>query len=194
MKEMVLVFSIVILMAISLLHAQDIEIVDGVKIIHNNNPKWSKKAEIELKLVRKIGELEGEDTNYQFYRPKGILKDKEENIYVLDSGNNRIQKFNPDGKFTLTIGRQGMGPGEFEIPSFFTINKKSQIYVFGGRTMRIEKFSTSGEYLNSIKPVSEINILYIKSGCALKSGNLVIHPYVFLPPPKSAPLSTKTVG
>jgi len=39
--------------------------------------------------------------------------DEEGNVYVADTGNNRIAKFSPDGKFLLSFGRKGDSDGQF---------------------------------------------------------------------------------
>ena len=38
-------------------------------------------------------------------------------IFVADSGNNRIQIFNPDGTFLRAFGRWGQSDGEFKVSS-----------------------------------------------------------------------------
>ena len=60
----------------------------------------------------KIGELETEDENIAFHIPSDIVIDEQGNIYILDSGNHRIQKFDPEGNYLASFGRKGQGPGE----------------------------------------------------------------------------------
>ncbi|HLB25092.1 MAG TPA: hypothetical protein VJM83_02055, partial [Nitrospirota bacterium] len=48
-----------------------------------------------------------------FDTPVSVAVDEQENIYVLDQGNNRVQKFDRFGIFQFAFGRQGMGDGEF---------------------------------------------------------------------------------
>jgi hypothetical protein len=58
-----------------------------------------------------------DDENYMFYRVKNIEVDNQGNIYVLDAGSHRVQKYDKDGNYLLTIGKRGQGPGEFEFHS-----------------------------------------------------------------------------
>ena len=49
----------------------------------------------------------------QFERPRGIAIDSSGNVYVADSNNNRIQKFDSNGKFITKWGSEGTGDGQF---------------------------------------------------------------------------------
>ena len=106
-----------------------IEIKEGVNYVHNLAPAWGDTLKIALEFVQKIGELDMEDENFQLYRPRDIVRDADENIYVLDAGNYRIQKYDKNGKYMATIGRKGEGPGEFLFPNSIAIDSKGNLYV-----------------------------------------------------------------
>ena len=53
-----------------------VEMIDGVRHVHNLTPLWSDEQKISLEFVRQIGELESEDENYQFYQPIDITVDR----------------------------------------------------------------------------------------------------------------------
>lgn len=109
--------------------AQKIEYEDGVRIVHNEEPKWGDDPKIAIEFVKQIGVFEGPDENYMFYIPCDIEKDSNGNIYILDAGNYRIQKFDPDGKYLATFGRRGKGPSEFEDPISLEIDSEGNLYV-----------------------------------------------------------------
>ncbi len=48
--------------------------------------------------------------------PSGVALDGEGNVYVLDAGNGRIQKFASDGRFLKAVGGPGAAEGEFNQP------------------------------------------------------------------------------
>jgi len=105
-----------------------IEKEDGVKII--KNPKTPLYGEIELELeVDLVIGGEDVDENYMFRRVSDIEVDEEGNIYVLDSRECRIQKYDKNGRYLKTIGRKGEGPGEFQRPGRITFDARRKLYV-----------------------------------------------------------------
>ncbi|HEX8690855.1 MAG TPA: 6-bladed beta-propeller [Longimicrobium sp.] len=45
-----------------------------------------------------------------------VAFDRNDNLYVLDRGNQRVLVFDRSGRFVRQLGRKGDGPGEFQIP------------------------------------------------------------------------------
>ena len=54
--------------------------------------------------------------NGQFSGPHGIEVGADGNVFVVDTGNNRIQKFTSNGVFLLKWGSFGASPGQFNHP------------------------------------------------------------------------------
>ncbi len=151
------------------------ETVDGVKHIHNQHPKWQESSEVELEFVRKIGDMESEDENYMFYLPHDIVVDTEQNIYVLDTGNNRIQKYNSRMEYIMTIGNKGQGPGEFGYPNRFYIDRKDVLYIYDSALKRYQLYTKDGTPHSDFKP----EMKYILNQDRLSTGEFVSA--VFLP-------------
>jgi len=76
----------------------------------------------------------------QFISPQGIALDRSGNIYVADTGNNRIQKFSPDGVFLEKWGSYGSGDGQFILPGDVKVDKSGNVYVADTGNNRIQKF------------------------------------------------------
>lgn len=95
--------------------APTIEVVDGIDVITNpEEPKYGDFT-FDLKEDLMIGDVN--DENYFFPRRVTPNVDEEGNIYVCDGGNKRVQKYDKNGKYVRTIGREGQGPGEYIYPS-----------------------------------------------------------------------------
>lgn len=110
---------------------------------------------IETKELQKIGEIGPViSENFSFWSISDIDCDKEGNIYIADSGWNRIFKFDPYNKFLLSFGREGQGPGEFLAQPHayrlkLTIGKNNLIYIVDRGNRRISVFNNKGEWLKS---------------------------------------------
>ncbi len=112
---------------------------------------WQGKKKLFLKEVLSIGIREGEQ-NLMFNEPMDVEVDKDGNIYVLEKGNYRVQKFDKNGKFILTIGKKGQGPGEILDTTDIELDSKGNILVFDSGNRRVSKFTPNGIFISSFKP------------------------------------------
>jgi len=69
-----------------------------------------------------------------FFNPDDIAMDSDGNLYVLDAGNYRIQKFDSQRKYLATFGRKGLGPSEFQMPNDIDVGKDGNIFVYEARS------------------------------------------------------------
>jgi hypothetical protein len=156
-KSRYLVFGMAfLLMAVMCAFSQKTQTVAGVRVVHNGKTgAWGKEPRVSLELVRTIGELEAEDENVAFFMPSDVALDKAGNIYVLDSGNHRVQKFGPDGRFLATVGRKGQGPGELYFPQSIDIDEAGNIYLSDPNNKRIQILTPEGKELKTISLIKE---------------------------------------
>jgi len=92
----------------------------------------------------KNGSAEGE-----FSKPRGLAIDSKGNIWVADSGNNRVQEFAEKGseyKYVATFGKKGSGNGEFESPKGLAIDSKGNIWVADSGNNRVQEFNEKLAY------------------------------------------------
>ena len=74
----------------------------------------------------------------------------EEDVWVADTGNGRIEKFSPSGAFIAAYGSKGKEKGELERPDGIAISK-SYVYVADSGNNRIDVFARStGKYSREI--------------------------------------------
>ncbi|MBI4558444.1 MAG: 6-bladed beta-propeller [Candidatus Hydrogenedentes bacterium] len=69
------------------------------------------------------------------------------NVYILETYNNRVRKFNSDGVFQTQWGTEGEEPGQFSRPSGIAINESDEVFVSDTLNTRIQKFTGQGVYL-----------------------------------------------
>ena len=89
--------------------------------------------------------------------------DGDGNFYVSDEGTLRIQKYSPEGKYLLTIGRRGLGPGEFRSLSVVRFDKDDNLYICDVTRRRIPFFSKEGEFLKQIKMPGPSENIHVNS-------------------------------
>ncbi|MFQ6013926.1 MAG: flippase activity-associated protein Agl23 [Anaerolineae bacterium] len=83
----------------------------------------------------------------QFLNPKGVALDGEGNIYVVDSGNHRIQVFDAKGRFLAQWGSQGEAPGQFQEPWGIAVDDQGHIYVTDTWNHRIQVFDQESKFV-----------------------------------------------
>ena len=83
----------------------------------------------------------------QFSGPHGIVVDLQSNVYIADTGNNRIQKFTSDGTFIMKWGSLGAGDGQFNHPHGIGIDSSGNLFVSATVNNRVQKFTSDGVFL-----------------------------------------------
>ncbi|MBI4676746.1 MAG: hypothetical protein HY748_04115 [Elusimicrobia bacterium] len=91
----------------------------------------------------------------QFNFMSDVSVDQEGNVYAADSGNARIQKFNPAGGFLLAWGSYGSGPGQFS--GLWAINvcagfAEQRVVAVDNPNRRVQIFTSTGGLLGQIGP------------------------------------------
>src|SRR5665647_1294289 len=100
--------------------------------------------------ITKWGSL-GTD-NGQFNNPRDIAVDNNGNVYVADTGNNRIQKFASNGTYLTQWGGFGSDDGKFNGTESIAIDSSGNVYVADSGNNRTQKFSSNGTYLTQWQP------------------------------------------
>ena len=101
-------------------------------------------------LVLTLGErlVRGEDDKH-FGRPTDIAWLPDGTFFISDGYvNTRVVKFDKNGKFLMTWGKKGKGPGEFDLPHSIDIDAQRHVYVADRSNSRIQIFDENGKYLN----------------------------------------------
>ena len=69
-------------------------------------------------------------------------------MYVVDSYNNRVQKFDANGQYLSQFGSNGSNDGQFASPAGVVIDRSGNIIVADMYNNRVQKFDASGQYLS----------------------------------------------
>jgi surface protein len=83
----------------------------------------------------------------QFNSPQAIDVDSAGNVFIVDTDNNRVEKFNSSGVYQTSFGSSGTGDGEFDAPTGIAIDDDDYIYVSDTGNNRIQKFDSALEFV-----------------------------------------------
>ena len=98
----------------------------------------------------KIGALitSSSSANGSFNTPSDVaMFPSNGNVYVVDTGNNRIQKFNSSLTWVWSVGSTGSGNSQFNTPRRLAIDASENIYVTDAVNHCVKKFDSSGSFL-----------------------------------------------
>jgi DNA-binding beta-propeller fold protein YncE len=101
-----------------------------------------------------------------FNRPTDVAWDAAGNIYVADGlgNNNRIAKFDKNGKFVRSWGSTGTMNGQFRQPRSIVIDAQGLVYVADAGNRRIQVFDGDGNYKTRFLNVGTPRAICITQG------------------------------
>lgn len=124
-----------------------------------SHSSFGQLEETDLELVKTIGSTAENPAENELilHWPISLDFDSENNLYVLDSGNQRVLKFNKNYNLVLSTGREGQGPGEFKFRAGITnsgaiaIDNSGKIYVLDNGNSRVQIFDSQMNYFTSFR-------------------------------------------
>jgi sugar lactone lactonase YvrE len=97
------------------------------------------------------GYADGVAAHAQFSGPTGVAVDRDNNVYVADTGNNRLRKIAPDGTVTTVAGSGVAGyvngpaqAAQFSGPSGVTVGRDGTIYIADTGNGALRRLDTQG--------------------------------------------------
>ena len=103
-----------------------------------------------FKLLRKLGtpgKKHALTDPGTFALPVGVAVDKDGNVYVTDTFNDRVEIFDADGGFISTFGKNGDGPQDFERPKGIAVDCDGHIWVADAVQDMVKVFNQEGRLL-----------------------------------------------
>jgi DNA-binding beta-propeller fold protein YncE len=102
-----------------------------------------------------------------FIAPNNVAIDEDKNVYVSDSGNNRVQIFDKDGKFLKIINgsKDGKGQSIFINPRGVGVDSKGTVYIVSNLSHNLYTFDKDGKQEKVIGEMgTENNQLFLPNG------------------------------
>jgi DNA-binding beta-propeller fold protein YncE len=114
----------------------------GTGVFNNKVTKLKEKHNLIPVCPEQLGGLSTPRNPVEIVDGKAV--DKEGNIYIVDSGNFRVQVFDPDGRYLFSFGSVGLEPGSFARPKGIALDSEGNIYVVDAAFSNFQIFDSKG--------------------------------------------------
>ena len=91
-------------------------------------------------------------------------------LYVLDAGDRAVKVYSPAGRFVRRFGRQGGGPGEFQVPTSLRVDTRVRVSDLGQQ--RMSYFTLDGRHLETARS-PELGDMPLLGLAPLRNGRIV---------------------
>jgi streptogramin lyase len=136
-------------------HKLEVDKEGNVWVVDNGGDqvfKLDKDGKVLMTLGKKGVAGTGND---EFDAPTDVAFGTNGDFFVSDghtgggtaTGNARIMKFDKNGKFLMSWGKKGMGPGEFDVPHALAVDMEGRLYVGDRQNNRIQIFDQNGKFI-----------------------------------------------
>ncbi|HEY5286439.1 MAG TPA: hypothetical protein VIJ50_04980, partial [Solirubrobacteraceae bacterium] len=85
----------------------------------------------------------------QLSGPTGVATDSSGNVWVADTGHDRVQEFNSKGEFVREFGAEGSANGQFTGLRGIAVSSSGYVYVADDGNNRVQEFNTKGEFVRA---------------------------------------------
>ncbi|MEZ4569679.1 MAG: hypothetical protein R2849_04995 [Thermomicrobiales bacterium] len=83
----------------------------------------------------------------QISKPNDVAASPSGDVYMTDTTNRRILKFDSKGIFVTAWGSEGTGNGQFKAPRGIAVDSQGYVYVADKSVNRIQKFDGNGAFV-----------------------------------------------
>lgn len=91
----------------------------------------------------------------QLLEPRGVAVDAAGFVYVVDTGNHRVQKYDPAGQLVAQVGRRGTLDGEFTEPWGIAVAPDGTVWVADTWNHRLQQFTADLQFLRKFGEFGE---------------------------------------
>src|SRR5581483_6177756 len=83
------------------------------------------------------------------FQPTNIALDKDENLFVSDTGASRVRVYDYEGHYVRGFGENGDSPqwGQLKLPKGVAVDREGRAYVVDTAFQLVQIFDKAGKYL-----------------------------------------------
>jgi hypothetical protein len=122
-------------------------------VMNSGNGLWVKTGAGKATITRELiigSDAEDAPEEYIIHRANPIKADRDGNIYTGFYQDGAIRKYDQNGRYLLTISRQGQGPGELSGFFRFVIDEDNVLHILSPASKRISQFKSDGTFIKSM--------------------------------------------
>lgn len=125
--------------------------VGGIKVFYNSTRPSPENLALTPRQLFQINALDDDNEvrDRELTWPRFLDVDSRGHIYILDLVSASVKKFDRQGHFIKSFGRNGNGPGEMKSPFLLAI-LNDVVYVTDPYVQRMVTFDTEGNFLDNI--------------------------------------------
>jgi tripartite motif-containing protein 71 len=116
--------------------------------LHTGLSRTAPSTSIDATFVKVIGNR-GTSPG-EFHRPEGISVNRRGDVYVVDSGNERIQKLDAEGVYITEIGGFGWSAGQFNQPLGIDATSGLDVWITDTQNRRIARMNADLHWISSL--------------------------------------------
>jgi DNA-binding beta-propeller fold protein YncE len=90
-----------------------------------------------------------EELGRGLHGPRGVAVAPDGSVWVTDTGNSRVIKYDANLENPQTVGATGTEPGKFKGPVGITISSSGNVYISDAGNRRIQVLDKNGKYVSS---------------------------------------------
>lgn len=123
----------------------------GIRIVENHRPVHEGPGfwVVEDTPVVRIGVVDGAPGE-QLYRVRDVTRLSDGRIVVANAGTHELRWFDAAGRFLMSVGRQGAGPGDFQ--DLFSMERLAgdSVLVYDSRLARVTVYDPTGALARTV--------------------------------------------
>ena len=120
----------------------------------------------------------GSENEYKLNIPEAVSIDAKGNVYVLDSGNNRVIKTDKNGAYLDEVGGFGWEAEQFNDPVDISVSSLLDVFIADYNNQRVERYDKDLNYISSLtrkeNDVYELDFGFPSSVALSRHGELFI--------------------
>jgi len=126
------------------------KVVDGITIVTNGKKPSPPPGKPTKLILDEIYTIDSSSPGNNFSNITALAVRPDGSVFIVDSKESRVLAFDGKGKYRLTFGKKGQGPGELNTPVGISISPNDEVIVEDALNQRLAFFTLEGKFLRHL--------------------------------------------